>query len=238
MGAQSVYTLYLGVYLRRYLRICIHTYLCIDSYVYKYESAHKYLGVRSVIGASNGTQSATASLPWSLSRTGRDLFVFRKRTLFLFHKRATWLFNMSLLQKSSMSLSYCFPHLVSLQNRSWSIYLSQKSPIFFLIKEPYGSLICLFYKGAPSPSATASVLQCVAVCCSVLQCVAVCLICLFYKGAPSPSATASSSVLTPQQVVIYFSCGVATVSRIDQRIRLLCRISSLLWGSFAKETYN
>ena len=145
MGAQSVYTLYLGVYLRRYLRICIHTYLCIDSYVYKYESAHKYLGVRSVIGASNGTQSATASLPWSLSRTGRDLFVFRKRTLFLFHKRATRLFNMSLLQKSSMSLSYRFLSLVSLQNRSWSIYLSQKSPIFFLIKEPYGSLICLFY---------------------------------------------------------------------------------------------
>ena len=32
--------------------------------------------------------------------------------------------------------------------------------------------------------------------------------------------------------------GVATVSRIDKIIGLFCRISSLLSGSFAKETYN
>jgi len=32
--------------------------------------------------------------------------------------------------------------------------------------------------------------------------------------------------------------GVATVSRIDKIIGLFCRISSLLYGSFAKETYN
>jgi len=32
--------------------------------------------------------------------------------------------------------------------------------------------------------------------------------------------------------------GVASVSRIDKIIGLFCRISSLLWGSFAKETYN
>ena len=32
--------------------------------------------------------------------------------------------------------------------------------------------------------------------------------------------------------------GVATVSRIDQIIGLFCRISSLLQGSFAKETYD
>jgi len=32
--------------------------------------------------------------------------------------------------------------------------------------------------------------------------------------------------------------GVATVSSIDKIIRLFCRISSLLWVSFAKETYN
>ena len=32
--------------------------------------------------------------------------------------------------------------------------------------------------------------------------------------------------------------GVATVSRIDKIIGLFCRILSLLWGSFAKETYN
>jgi len=34
------------------------------------------------------------------------------------------------------------------------------------------------------------------------------------------------------------SYGVATVSRIDSIIGLFCRISSLFWGSFAKETYN
>ena len=32
--------------------------------------------------------------------------------------------------------------------------------------------------------------------------------------------------------------GVATVSRIDKITGLFCRISSLLYGSFAKETYN
>jgi len=32
--------------------------------------------------------------------------------------------------------------------------------------------------------------------------------------------------------------GVATVSRIDKITGLFCRISSLLQGSFAKETYN
>ena len=32
--------------------------------------------------------------------------------------------------------------------------------------------------------------------------------------------------------------GVATISRLLKMIRLFCRISSLLYGSFAKETYN
>jgi len=32
--------------------------------------------------------------------------------------------------------------------------------------------------------------------------------------------------------------GVATISRIDKILRLFCRISSLLQGCFAKETYN
>ena len=31
---------------------------------------------------------------------------------------------------------------------------------------------------------------------------------------------------------------MATVSRIDEIIGLFCRIASLLWVSFAKETYN
>ena len=35
-----------------------------------------------------------------------------------------------------------------------------------------------------------------------------------------------------------YTYGVATVSRIDKIIGLFCRISSLLEGSFAKETYN
>ena len=32
--------------------------------------------------------------------------------------------------------------------------------------------------------------------------------------------------------------GVATISRLLKIIGLFCRISSLLWGSFAKETYD
>ena len=32
--------------------------------------------------------------------------------------------------------------------------------------------------------------------------------------------------------------GVATISMLLKTIGLFCRISSLLWGSFAKETYN
>jgi len=35
-----------------------------------------------------------------------------------------------------------------------------------------------------------------------------------------------------------YAYGMATVSRIDQSIGLFCRISSLLKGSFRKETYN
>jgi len=34
------------------------------------------------------------------------------------------------------------------------------------------------------------------------------------------------------------SCGGATVSRLLKMIGLFCRISSLLWGSLAKETYH
>ena len=32
--------------------------------------------------------------------------------------------------------------------------------------------------------------------------------------------------------------GVATISRLLKIISLFCRISSLLWGSFTKETYE
>jgi len=34
------------------------------------------------------------------------------------------------------------------------------------------------------------------------------------------------------------SCGVATISRLLKIMGLFCRISSLLYGSFANETYN
>jgi len=34
------------------------------------------------------------------------------------------------------------------------------------------------------------------------------------------------------------SCGLATVSRIGKIIGLFCKIASLLYGSFAKETYK
>jgi len=37
---------------------------------------------------------------------------------------------------------------------------------------------------------------------------------------------------------VYVSYGVATVSRIDKITGLFCRISSILYVSFAKETYN
>ena len=35
-----------------------------------------------------------------------------------------------------------------------------------------------------------------------------------------------------------FFYGVASVGRIDKITGLFCKISSFLWGSFAKETYN
>jgi len=38
--------------------------------------------------------------------------------------------------------------------------------------------------------------------------------------------------------VTHVTYGVATISRLLKIIRLFCRISSLLYGSFAKETYN
>ena len=67
-----------------------------------------------------------------------------------------------------------------------------------------------------------SVLQCVAVCCSVLQCVAVC----------------KNTLISRQRngTVCRYRYGVATISRLLKNIDLFWRISSLLQGSFAKET--
>jgi len=38
--------------------------------------------------------------------------------------------------------------------------------------------------------------------------------------------------------VCLYVYGLATISRLLKIVGLFCRISSLLWGSFAKETYN
>jgi len=65
------------------------------------------------------------------------------------------------------------------------------------------------------------VLQCVAVCCSVLQCVAVC--CRYEGHVP----------VTSHMIYRY---RVATISRLLKIIGLFCRISSLWYVSFAKET--
>ena len=67
-------------------------------------------------------------------------------------------------------------------------------------------------------------IQCVAVCCSVLQCVAV---------VKEHKISDLSGLVS--QISHY---GVATISRLLKIIGLLCRLSSLLQGSFAKETYN
>ena len=48
----------------------------------------------------------------------------------------------------------------------------------------------------------------------------------------SPPCTGVTSLIS------HVCYGVATISRIDRIIGLFCRIASLLWDSFAKETYN
>ena len=90
-----------------------------------------------------------------------------------------------------------------------------------------------------------SVLKCVAVCCSVLQCVAVCWRESFvwhetiYCSALQ-CVVVCCSVL--QCVAVHYSClcrcKLATMNRLLKIISLFCRISSLLKGSSAKETYN
>jgi hypothetical protein len=72
-----------------------------------------------------------------------------------------------------------------------------------------------------------SVLQCVVVCCSVLQCVAVCCSVL-------QCVVVCCSVFAFVWRVYY---GVATISRMLKNIYLFAEYRSLLWVSFAKETY-
>jgi len=62
-------------------------------------------------------------------------------------------------------------------------------------------------------------LQYVAVCCGV-----------FIRLKP-PNASPITSWANEEY-------GVATISRLLKIVGLFCRISSLLWVSFAKETYN
>ena len=73
-----------------------------------------------------------------------------------------------------------------------------------------------------------SVLQCVAVCCSVLQCVAVC--CRTHMRTWKLSFHKRGLHSTQNRV--------ATNSKLLKIMGLFCRISSLSWGSFAKESYN
>jgi len=73
-------------------------------------------------------------------------------------------------------------------------------------------------------------------------------ICIHTLGSPlrismpcrAPSSILSSDATSgvPVYMCVYVIYGVATVSRIDTIIGLFCRIASLLWGSFATETYN
>ena len=78
--------------------------------------------------------------------------------------------------------------------------------------------------------------QYVAVCCSVVQCGAVHSVCWLHHAAPHCNTLQHTPRYNQQCTVIIY--GVATVSRIDQIIGLFCRIASLLYVSFAKETYN
>jgi hypothetical protein len=106
-----------------------------------------------------------------------------------------------------------------------------------------------------------SVLQCVAVCCSVLQYVAVCCSVLQSEARARTKGVIQKTRCVLQrfagrcsvlQCVLFTvlqcvavrsarpyegSCyGVATISMLLKSISLFCRISSLLQGSFAKET--
>jgi len=52
------------------------------------------------------------------------------------------------------------------------------------------------------------------------------------------TATSRSSACTIPSATASATYGVATISRLLKITGLFCRISSLLWSSFAKETYN
>jgi len=88
------------------------------------------------------------------------------------------------------------------------------------------------------------VLECVAVCCSVSQCVAVCcsswlVQCTTGSRCAHPLPWPCHGLVRGFQSRYRSPCyGVASISRLLKIISLFCRISSLLLGSFAKETYN
>jgi len=81
------------------------------------------------------------------------------------------------------------------------------------------------------------------VCCSVLQGVAGCCRVLQYERnigiVVCLRACAYVCVCVCALCVYVYGCyGVATISRLLKIIGLFCKILSLLWGSFAKETNN
>jgi len=93
---------------------------------------------------------------------------------------------------------------------------------------------------------TSSNLPCVAVRCNGLKSVAVSCSVLQYGGEYMWVAVSCSVWIVPFAPLSWIrTCwvkcahyGVTTTSRINKIICLLCRIASVLWGSFAKETYN
>jgi len=87
------------------------------------------------------------------------------------------------------------------------------------------------------------VCECVCVCVCVYKCVCVCVracvrararVCLYLHMCVYVFA----GKYTQLYLLFYFEYGVATISRLVKIISLFCRISSLLYGSFGKETYN
>ena len=71
-----------------------------------------------------------------------------------------------------------------------------------------------------------TVFWCVVMRCSVLRCDAVCY-----------SSLSRIHEYSYCKCVYLYVCGVAMISKLLKNIGLFCRISSLLKGSFAKETY-
>ena len=145
----------------------------------------------------------------------------------------------------------------SIQNDfTWHIYTGNIVQSFYIPKKIDPQSFYIVRKNQLATACTVcvavccSVLQCVAVCCSVLQCVAVC--CSVLQSVAERCivlqcvAVCYSVVQCDAVICSAVQCGAACVKWLKNQIAdsiwggygLFCRISSLLQGSFAKETYN